>query len=141
MTTETPSVVTVTKGRILLVDEHRVLREGLREFINAQPDLAVCGEAEYAPQALAEVEVAKPDLVVADISLKGRMSFDLIREIKSRHPSLPVLVFSMQNEMAYIVAAMQAGAAGFVARTMPPDEFMAEFRRVLAGSGPGGGRN
>ncbi|MCX6900157.1 MAG: response regulator transcription factor [Verrucomicrobia bacterium] len=128
----TASNTKVSKRKVLLVDEHRGLRERLREFINAQPDLAVCGVAEYTPQALAEVDVAKPDVVVADVYLKGRMSFDLIKEIKARHPTLPVLVFSMQNELVYGVAAMQAGAEGFVVKTEPPEKVLAAVRRVLS---------
>ncbi|MBI5686014.1 MAG: response regulator transcription factor [Verrucomicrobia bacterium] len=131
MRTATASVTKASKRKVLLVDEHRVLREGLREFINAQPDLAVCGIAEYAPQALAEVEVSKPDVVVTDISLKGKMNFDLIKEIKARHPAMPVLVFSMHNELAYGVAALQAGAQGFVVKTEPPEKVLAEVRRLL----------
>lgn len=131
MTTAVTSEIKVSKRKVLLIDEHPVVREGLREFINAQPDLVVCGVAEYKPQAMAEVEIAKPDVVVTDISLKGRMDFDLIKEIKARHPSLPVLVFSMHNEMAYSVAALQAGAEGFVVKTEPPEKVLAEVRRVL----------
>lgn len=132
MTTETALPTQVKKWKVLLIDEHRVLREGLRDFINAQPDLAVCGVAEYTPQALAEVEIAQPDVVITDISLKGRMNFDLIREIKAGHPSLSVLVLSMLDDMAYVVAAMQAGAEGFVAKTESPERVLAEIRRALA---------
>jgi len=141
MTAETASKTQVRKWKVLLIDEHRVLREGLREFINAQPDLAVCGVAEYTPQALAEVEVAEPDVVITDISLKGRMNFDLIKEIKARHPSVAVLVLSMLDEMAYVVAAMQAGAEGFVAKTELPEKVLAEIRRVLARRGTGKGKD
>lgn len=131
MTTPTTSEAKVSKRKVLLIDEHRVLREGLREFINSQPDLVVCGMAEYAPQATAEVEVSKPDIVIMDISLQGKMSFDLIKEIKCRHPAIPVLVFSMQSESVYSVTAMQAGAAGFVAKTESPEQLLAEIYRVL----------
>jgi len=131
MTTPTTSEGKFSKRKVLLVDEHRVLREGLREFINSQADLVVCGVAEYAPQATAEVEVSKPDIVIIDISLKGKMSFDLIKEIKCRHPAIPVLVFSMQSESVYSVAAMQAGAAGFVAKTESPEQLLADIHRVL----------
>lgn len=131
MTIETASETKPARRKVLLVDEHRVLREGLREFINAEPDLAVCGVAEYAPQALAEVEVAKPDMVITSLFLKGKTNFDLIKEIKTRHPSLPVLVFSMHNELAYGVAAMQAGATGLINKTEPPEKVLAEIRHHL----------
>lgn len=131
MTTPTTFEAKVSKRKVLLIDEHRVLQEGLRKFIDSQPDLAVCGVAESVPQATAEVEVSKPDMVIIDISLKGKMSFDLIKEIKCRHPAAPVLVFSMQNESVYREAAMQAGAAGFVVKTESPDKLLAEIHRVL----------
>lgn len=120
-----------SKRKVLLVDDHRVLREGLRDFINTQPDLTVCGMAEYKPQALAAVEAARPDIVVTDIVLKGRMEFGLIREIKERHPEIPILVLSMHNEMAYSVAALQAGAEGVVVKTESPERLLAELRRLL----------
>lgn len=119
------------KRKVLLIDEHRVLQEGLRKFIDSQPDLVVCGVAESVPQAEAEVEVARPDLVIIDISLKGKVSFALITEIKSRCPAIPILVFSMQSESVYSVAARQAGAAGFVVKTEPPEKLLAEIHRVL----------
>lgn len=131
MTTAAMPKPQAAKMKVLLVDEHRVLREGLRDFINAQPDLSVCGVAEYVPQALAEVELAKPDVVVMDIFMHGRMNLDLIREIKAQHPGTSVLVFSMHNEMAYSVAALQAGAQGFVGKTEPPERVLAEIRRLL----------
>ena len=131
MTTPAISEAKFRKRKVLLIDEHRVLQEGLRQFIDSQPDLAVCGVAESVPQAEAEVEVSKPDLVIIDISLKGKMSFDLIREIKYRYPAIPVLVFSMQSESVYSVAARQVGAAGFVVKTEPPERLLAEIHRVL----------
>ena len=131
MMAATTTATAAGKRKVLLIDEHRVLREGLSEFINSQPDLTVCGMAEYAPQALAEVEETLPDVVITDIAMKGRPNFDLIKEIKARHPSIPVLVFSMQSEMAYAVAALQAGAEGFVAKTDQPDRVLAEIRRLL----------
>lgn len=131
MTTPTTSEPRVSKRKVLLIDEHRVLQEGLRKFIDSQPDLVVCGVAESVPQATAELEVSKPDMVIIDISLQGKMSFDLIKEIKCLHPAIPVLVFSMQNESVYSVAAMQAGAAGFVVKTESPEKLLAEIYRVL----------
>lgn len=131
MMAATTTATAAGKRKVLLIDEHRVLREGLSEFINSQPDLTVCGMAEYVPQALAEVEETLPDVVITDIAMKGRLNFDLIKEIKARHPSIPVLVFSMQSEMAYAVAALQAGAEGFVAKTDQPDRVLAEIRRLL----------
>ena len=131
MTTGVASGTEASKRRILLVDEHRALREGVREFINAQEDLVVCGVAEYAVQALAEVEISKPDAVITDVCLKGRTSTDLIKEIKARQPSLPVVVFSMHDERAYGEAARQAGADGFVVKTESPEKLLAEVRRLL----------
>jgi DNA-binding NarL/FixJ family response regulator len=131
MTTVTAPQSKAVRWKVLVVDEHPVLREGLREFINSQPDLAVCGMAQYATQVLAEVDAAQPDIVITDIVLRGRTSLDLIREIKNRRPSMPVVVFSLHNEMVYSVAALQAGADGFVVKTEPPERLLAEVRRLL----------
>ena len=137
MTTATAPQIITKKRKVLLVDDHRVLREGLRDFINAQPDLTVCGMAEFRLQALAEVEIAQPDIVVTEIALKGRVDFDLIRQVKARRPSVPILVLSMHNETAYSVAALQAGAGGFVLKTEPPENLLSELRRLLPAASAG----
>ena len=127
----TTSETQAVKRKILLVDDHRAFREGLREYLNEDPGLSVCGEAEDAQQALTEVEASHPDMVITDISLKEQITLRLIHEIKTRHPLLPVLVFSMRDERVYTAPAMHAGADGYLAKSESPQNILKEIRRVL----------
>src|ERR1700756_4101455 len=90
-----------TKRRILVVDDHPIVRQGLAMLINREPDLAVCGDAEEAGSALRGIEERKPDLVVVDISLNGPDGLDLLKNIRTRNPELPVLILSMLDESLY----------------------------------------
>src|SRR5262245_55039451 len=89
------------RKQILIVDDHPILREGLVQSINRQPDLVVCGEAENAPQALRTLKQTKPDLVLLDIGLPGKSGLELVKEINALKPELPVLVLSMHDESLY----------------------------------------
>src|SRR5512133_337611 len=89
------------KKRILIVDDHPMMRQGLAQLINHQSDLAACCEADTAAQALNLIAARKPDLVLADISLPGKNGLELIKDIQVFHPSLPVLVVSMHDEALY----------------------------------------
>src|ERR1044071_4660315 len=99
-----------TRKRILLVDDHPILREGLLQSINREPDLLVCGEAENAHQALSAISRLKPDLVLVDIGLPGKSGFELVKDIRTVHPEVPVLVFSMHDESLYAERVLRAGA-------------------------------
>src|SRR5579864_6601521 len=89
------------KIRILLVDDHAVVRFGIAQLINRQPDLLVCDEEENASNALSAIAKLKPDLVIADISLKDSSGLELMRNIKAQYPKLPVLVVSTHDETIY----------------------------------------
>src|SRR5271166_4819433 len=100
------------RTRILLVDDHAVVRFGIAQLINRQSDLVVCGEEEDAANALSAIEKLRPDLVIADISLKDSSGLELMRNIKAQHPGLPVLVVSVHDEAIYAEIAFRAGALG-----------------------------
>src|SRR3712207_1816058 len=100
------------KHRILLVDDHPIVRQGLAEMIDQERDLQVCGTADDVHKALDVLEKVKPDLVIADISLKGSNGIELLKNIKVRYPRTLVLVLSMHDESLYAVRALRAGAAG-----------------------------
>ncbi|HEV2318838.1 MAG TPA: response regulator transcription factor, partial [Verrucomicrobiae bacterium] len=100
------------KNRIFLVDDHAMFREGLRQLIDREPDLAVCGDAAEAESALSEIRKLKPDLVVVDITLGGTSGIDLIKAIKNESEDYPVLVVSMHDESLYAERALRAGAMG-----------------------------
>jgi len=121
------------RARILIVDDHPVVRQGLALLIGQQEDLAVCGEAEDAAHAITAIEALKPDLVLVDVSLKGTDGIDLTKDIKGRFPSLPVLVLSMLDESFYAERALRAGAKGYVMKQEATDKVLTAIRKVLSG--------
>jgi DNA-binding NarL/FixJ family response regulator len=102
------------KSTIFLVDDHPIVRQGLALLINREADLTVCGDAEEAGSALRRIEELKPDLAVVDISLNGPDGLDLLKNIRARHPNLPVLILSMLDESLYAERALRDGASGYI---------------------------
>lgn len=123
----------ISTARILIVDDHPIFREGLRQSIEREPGLNVCGEAANAEEALRLVDEMKPDLVIVDISLGNTSGIDLIKNLKARDPELPLLVLSMHDESLYTERALRAGAMGYVMKHEPPKTVKTAIRRVLAG--------
>jgi len=121
------------KKRVLIVDDHPIARYGLAKLIEQEADLEVCGEAEDFAQALKALASARPDVVVADISLPGKNGLDLVKDIKARHAGLPVLVLSIHDESLYAERALRAGASGYIMKEEAAEEVVAAIRRVLAG--------
>jgi DNA-binding NarL/FixJ family response regulator len=122
------------RSRILLVDDHAVVRYGIAQLINRQNDLVVCGEEEDASRALTAIGVQKPDLVIADISLKDSSGLELMRNIKVQYSKLPVLVVSVHDESIYAEIAFRAGALGYLMKQEAVEKILTAIRRVLAGS-------
>lgn len=121
------------KRKVLIVDDHPILREGLGRIINQQADLVVCGEADNAPNGLAAVAKCRPDVVIVDISLEEGSGLDLIKDIHARQPKLPVLALSMHHEDLYAERALHAGALGYVMKREPAGAVLAALRKVLCG--------
>ncbi len=121
------------RKRILVVDDHPLMREGVGKWIERAPDLEVCGEAESASQALSLVEKLKPDLVLTDISLTGRSGLELTKDLRVLQPELPVLVLSMHEESLYAGRALRAGARGYVMKRAGGDHVVEAIREVLQG--------
>src|SRR5215472_3712691 len=96
------------RKRILIVDDHPMMRQGLAQLIGMESDLAVCGEAESAAGAIEAVTAGKPDLVLADISLPGKNGLELIKDFQALQPGLPVLVISMHDESLYAERVLRA---------------------------------
>lgn len=119
--------------RILIVDDHPIVREGLRALISQQPDLVVCGEAESVTEAMELVASSEPDIAVIDISLKGSDGLELIRRIKEQHGSVRMLVSSMHDESLYARRSLRAGALGFVSKENAALQIIDAIRRVLDG--------
>ncbi len=127
------SPATPVRYRILVVDDHAVLREGVVAQINREPDLVVCGEAANAREALAAARRLEPDLVLADLSLPGRNGLELIRDLHALRARLPVLVLSMHDPLIYAERALRAGGRGFVSKQQSGRELMGAIRQVLSG--------
>ncbi len=123
-----------TRTRILLVDDHAVVRFGIAQLINRQSDLVVCGEEEDAGNALSAITRLKPDLVIADISLKESSGLELMRNIKAQYTGLPVLVVSAHDESVYAEIAFRAGALGYLMKQEALDKVIPAIRRVLSGN-------
>jgi DNA-binding NarL/FixJ family response regulator len=119
--------------RILIVDDHPVVREGLVQQINREADLHVCAEASTASQVLEAVERLHPDLVLADINLPGRSGLELIRDIRAMAPGLPVLVLSMHDEAVFAEKVLRAGGRGYVSKQATQEDLAKAIRRVLSG--------
>ena len=128
-----PTPAPPAKKRVLLVDDHPIVRERLGELIALEVDLEVCGEAEDAQGALDAVARAQPDIAIVDISLKDSYGIELIKDLKERHPNLPVLVLSMHEESMYAERALRAGAKGYLNKSEASKKVVAALRQVLAG--------
>lgn len=122
------------KARILLADDHAVVRFGIAQLINRQEDMEVCGEEADASHALTAIEKLKPDLVIADISLKDSSGLELMRNLKVQYPKLAVLVLSVHDESIYAEMAFRAGALGYLMKGAEVDTILTAIRRVLGGN-------
>jgi DNA-binding NarL/FixJ family response regulator len=121
------------KRRILIVDDHPLVRRGLTALINAEPDLTVCAEAATPREGLEAIASSKPDLVIADLSFPDGDGLDLVREICSSHDGLPVLVLTMYDAPLYVRRASEAGASGYVTKRDMTETLLIAIRRVLSG--------
>ncbi|MBS0376914.1 MAG: response regulator transcription factor [Proteobacteria bacterium] len=119
--------------RILLVDDHAVVRAGYRRFLEQEPGYTVIGEAGSAEEAYQQLQHLSPDVVVLDLSMPGEGGLSGLRRFKLRWPLLPVLVFSMHDHLAFALQALRAGANGYVTKSSEPEFMVAAVRRVLEG--------
>jgi len=122
-----------SRAKVLLVEDHPIVRQGLEMLIDDEADLVVCGGAVSADEALAQVRTLKPDVVVVDIALGKDSGLDLIKQLHDYWPNLPVLALSMHEESLYAERALRAGAKGYVMKKEARDRVMLAIRRVLAG--------
>jgi len=122
-----------SRVRVVIVDDHAVVRRGLRELLRQESDLEVCGEAEDIADAIQLVADERPDLMIADIALRHGHGLELIKQVVARFPQTRILVLSMHNEWLYAERALRAGASGYVSKHEPMENLMDAIRRVLAG--------
>jgi DNA-binding NarL/FixJ family response regulator len=121
------------KSRIFLVDDHAMFREGLRQLIDRETDLMVCGDAAQPDEAMEQIRKLKPDLAIVDISLEGGNGIDLVKAVKSEFEEMPVLIVSMHDETLYAERALRAGAMGYVMKQEPAKTVKTAIRKVLGG--------
>jgi DNA-binding NarL/FixJ family response regulator len=122
----------IKKSKVLVVDDHPIVRQGLALLINRETDLTVCGEAEDARMAMQAITATKPDILVVDISLNGPDGLDLLKDIRMRHPELPVLILSMHDESIYAERALRAGAQGYIMKQEATEKVLVALRRILS---------
>ena len=119
--------------RILIVDDHPIVRQGLRRLMENEDDLTVCGEAETARDARIAIKDLNPDAVIVDISLKQGDGIELVRDVRAHHATLPLLVLSMHDEAIYAERMLSAGASGYIMKQAASEQFLISLRRVMDG--------
>jgi DNA-binding NarL/FixJ family response regulator len=119
--------------RVLIVDDHPIVRQGLRRLIDQEEDLAVCGEAETVRDARTAIKELNPDAIIVDISLKQGDGIELVRDARAHYPTLPILVLSMHDETIYAERMLSAGANGYIMKQAASEQFLVAVRRVLEG--------
>ncbi len=121
------------KIKVFVVDDHPIVRQGLSQLINREPDLMVCGEAEDARTALDAIEPSHPDILIVDVSLDGPDGIELLKTIRSRDARLPVLMLSMHDESLYAERALRAGANGYIMKQEATERVLIAIRQILGG--------
>ena len=122
-----------SRASVFLVDDHPLVRDGLRNLINQQPDLLVCGEADDSVGAAAAIGELRPNIAVVDLSLRSGSGIDLIKDLRIQCPDVPIIVLSMHDESLYAERALRAGARGYVMKRETARNIVTGIRRVLAG--------
>jgi DNA-binding NarL/FixJ family response regulator len=119
--------------RILIVDDHPIVRRGLADVISAEPDLTVCGEADEIAAAVQQMKATHPDLVLIDISLKSGSGIELIKQIRALGSDVKMLVLSVHDDALYAERVLQAGGMGYLRKDEAPERLIEAIRRVLGG--------
>lgn len=124
---------TTKRATVFIVDDHSIVRRGLKQLISQEADLVVCGEAETAQVALEAMKKLIPDVALVDLSLDGESGLELVKDIRTRYPTVAMLVLSMHDETFYAERVLRAGAKGYIMKLQAADKILAAIRRVLSG--------
>lgn len=119
--------------KILIADDHIIVRKGLKQILQETSDIVVSGEASNDHEVFDKVMKEKYDVVLLDISMPGRSGLDILQELHNENPDLPVLVLSMHPEERYAIRVLKAGASGYLTKNCPPDELITAIRKVSNG--------
>jgi len=119
--------------KVLLADDHSIVRAGLRRIVEESGDMEVVAEADDGREAIQLVQKTKPDVAVVDISMPGLDGLEVISQLQAQQPKLPILVLTMHEEGQYIVRAVQAGAMGYITKQSAPEQLVKAIRKVHAG--------
>lgn len=123
----------MSKARVIIVDDHAIVRRGLAQILAEEPDIEVMGEAADASELFTLLKSQSCDVMVLDITMPGKSGLEILKDLRKSHPSLPVLILSIHPEDQYAVRALRAGAAGYITKESAPEELVQAIRRVLAG--------
>jgi DNA-binding NarL/FixJ family response regulator len=121
------------RARVLIVDDHPIVRQGMKLMVNAEPDLEICGEAQNEQDARLQVRALKPDVVIVDLSLEGGDGFNVVRDIAAHFPHIRALVLSMHDESVYAEKLLSEGASGYIMKQAATDQLITAIRTVLRG--------
>lgn len=134
--TSTSGIFAATRRvrRVLIADDHPIVRQGLRYVLENEGDFSVCGETETVSETRAAINKLHPDVLITDISLKQADGIDLVRNVRAHHPLLPILVLSAQDETIYAERLLTVGANGYIMKQASSEQFLVSIRRVLDGN-------
>ncbi|HEY6950865.1 MAG TPA: response regulator transcription factor [Bacteroidota bacterium] len=119
--------------RLLMADDHTVVRQGLKRILSEHSDISIVGEASSAEETLNLVQTTSADVLILDISLPGKSGLDILKDLKMYQPRLQILMLSMHPEMQFAVRALRLGGAGYLTKDAPPDELIRAIRKVSTG--------
>ncbi len=119
--------------KILIADDHAIVREGLKQILAETPDMIVADEASNGQELIAKMEKSEVDVVLLDISMPGRNGIEVLKQLKAERPRVSVLILSMYSEEQYAMRALRAGASGYLTKESAPDELIEAIRRVSKG--------
>lgn len=119
--------------KVLIADDHAVVRQGLKQILSEIPDMTVVGEATNGPEVLEQARTVDWDVMVLDISLPGRSGFDILLDLRAEKPAQPILVLSMHAEEQYALRVLKAGASGYLTKESVPEELIHAIRKVVEG--------
>lgn len=119
--------------RILIADDHAIVRRGLKQIVEEASDITIAGEAANSHEVLSQIQAKRYDVLVLDITMPGRSGLDILKDIKQVRPQLPVLVLSMHSEDQFAARVLKAGASGYLPKESAPEELVKAIRKVMSG--------